>query len=116
MAEIYKNFINGKWVEAKSGKTFENRNPADRRDLIGLFPASGPEDVEGAVRGAGHALGEWGLGPGPPWGPTGASGLLLSPDRRQLGGKLQRCAGRASSGCLSRWAEKMARLSWKMLI
>ena len=65
MAELYKNFINGKWVEAKSGKTFENRNPADRRDLIGLFPASGPEDVEEAVSAARKAFAEWRLVPAP---------------------------------------------------
>ena len=65
MAELYKNFINGKWIEAKSGKTFENRNPADRRDLIGLFPASGPEDVEEAVSAARKAFGEWRLAPAP---------------------------------------------------
>jgi len=65
MAELYKNFINGKWVEAKSGKTFENRNPADRRDLIGLFPASGPEDVEEAVSAARNAFAEWRLAPAP---------------------------------------------------
>ena len=65
MAELYKNFINGKWVEAKSGKTFENRNPADRRDLIGLFPASGPEDVEEAVSADRKAFGEWRLAPAP---------------------------------------------------
>lgn len=65
MAELYKNFINGKWIEAKSGKTFENRNPADRRDLIGLFPASGPEDVEEAVSAAKKAFAEWRLVPAP---------------------------------------------------
>ena len=65
MAELYKNFINGKWIEAKSGKTFENRNPADRRDLIGLFPASGPEDVEEAVSAARNAFAEWRLVPAP---------------------------------------------------
>ncbi len=65
MAELYKNFINGEWIEAKSGKTFENRNPADRRDLIGLFPASGPEDVEEAVSAAKKAFAEWRLVPAP---------------------------------------------------
>ena len=65
MAELYKNFINGKWIEARSKKTFENRNPADRRDLIGLFPASGPEDVEEAVSAARNAFGEWRLVPAP---------------------------------------------------
>ena len=52
MAEVFKNYIDGAWVEAKSGKTFENRNPANRHDLIGLFPASSLEDVNGAVQAA----------------------------------------------------------------
>ncbi len=27
MPQKFQNFINGKWVDAKSGKTFENRQP-----------------------------------------------------------------------------------------
>ncbi len=65
MAELYKNHIDGKWVAAKSGKTFENRNPADRRDRIGLFPASGPEDMDEAVRAAKKAFARWRLVPAP---------------------------------------------------
>lgn len=65
MAERYKNYIDGKWVEAKSGRTFENRNPANRRDLIGLFPASDPEDVEAAVSAAKKAFAKWRLVPAP---------------------------------------------------
>src|SRR5574341_70572 len=65
MADRYENYINGKWVEAKSGRTFENRNPADRRDLIGLFPSSGPEDVDEAVRAAKKAFAKWRLAPAP---------------------------------------------------
>ena len=30
------NFIGGEWVTSSSGKTFENRNPADRDDLVGI--------------------------------------------------------------------------------
>ena len=46
MADLFKNYIDGEWVEAKSRKTFDNRNPANRHDLIGLFPASGGDDVD----------------------------------------------------------------------
>ena len=49
MADQYKNFIDGQWLTARSAKTFENRNPANRDDLIGLFPASSAEDVDAAV-------------------------------------------------------------------
>ena len=65
MAEIYKNHIEGKWVDAKSGRTFENRNPANRRDLIGLFPDSGPEDIDEAIGAAKKALPGWRLVPAP---------------------------------------------------
>src|SRR6266403_2908823 len=65
MAEVFKNYIDGAWVEAKSGKTFENRNPANRHDLIGLFPASGPDDVDAAVRAAKKAFAHWRLVPAP---------------------------------------------------
>ena len=33
------NYINGEWVPAASGKTFENHNPADTSDLVGRFAA-----------------------------------------------------------------------------
>lgn len=65
MPELYKNYIGGKWVAARSGKTFENRNPSDRRDLIGLFPSSGSEDVDEAVSAAKKAFAEWRLVPAP---------------------------------------------------
>jgi acyl-CoA reductase-like NAD-dependent aldehyde dehydrogenase len=55
----YQNFINGKHVAAKSGKTYENRNPADQDDLIGVFPQSGPEDVNTAVEAAKAAYPAW---------------------------------------------------------
>ena len=70
MGELYKNYIGGKWVEAKSGKTFENRNPANRSDLIGLFPASGREDVDEAVSAAKMAFLKWRLVPAPKRGET----------------------------------------------
>ncbi|HYP59190.1 MAG TPA: aldehyde dehydrogenase family protein, partial [Thermomicrobiales bacterium] len=46
---------------AKSGATFENRNPANRDDLIGRFAASGPDDVEAAIAAAAEAFESWRL-------------------------------------------------------
>ena len=65
MADQYKNFIDGQWLAARSAKTFENRNPANRDDLIGLFPASSAEDVDAAVRAAKKAFNSWRLVPAP---------------------------------------------------
>ena len=36
--EEFKNYIDGKWVKAISGKTFPNINPANQEDIIGNFP------------------------------------------------------------------------------
>ena len=65
MAKIFRNFINGKWCEAKSGKTFENRNPANWSEVIGVFPKSGKEDVDEAVNAARLAYEKWRLVPAP---------------------------------------------------
>jgi acyl-CoA reductase-like NAD-dependent aldehyde dehydrogenase len=59
------NFIGGQWVPARSGKTFENRNPADTSEVLGLFADSGPEDVELAVSAARDAARAWKALPAP---------------------------------------------------
>lgn len=61
----YQNYINGKWVDARSGRTFEDRNPANWDEVIGVFPKSGSEDVEEAVRAARAAFEKWRLVPAP---------------------------------------------------
>jgi len=65
VSKRYQNFIGGHWVDAKSGQTFENRNPANWSELIGTFPKSGKEDVEVAVRAARVAFEKWRLVPAP---------------------------------------------------
>jgi acyl-CoA reductase-like NAD-dependent aldehyde dehydrogenase len=65
MGERWANYIDGKWLGAHSGKTFENRNPANRNELLGLFPESGVEDVDAAVRAAKQAFPSWRLVPAP---------------------------------------------------
>jgi len=65
MTKKYQNFINGKWADANSGKTFENRNPANWSELIGTFPKSGKEEVNDAVRAARIAYEKWSLVPAP---------------------------------------------------
>ena len=63
--KIHKNFINGEWVEARAGRSFENRNPADHSELIGIFPSSIQEDVNDAVDAAKSAFAKWRLVPAP---------------------------------------------------
>ncbi|MDP1678455.1 MAG: aldehyde dehydrogenase family protein [Bacteroidota bacterium] len=65
MAQKFQNLINGKWVDAKSGRTFENRNPANWEEIVGIFPKSGKEDVDEAVKAARAAFEKWRLVPAP---------------------------------------------------
>src|SRR4030088_197764 len=63
--KVYKNFIDGEWVESSTGQTFENQNPADTRDVVGLFQKSGKADVDAAVEAAKQAYKKWRLVPAP---------------------------------------------------
>lgn len=57
--ESYRNFIDGTWAEPCSGAYTENRNPADQRELIGIFPKSDLDDVTLAYEAASNALPTW---------------------------------------------------------
>src|SRR5947199_7011582 len=59
MSEVFKNYIAGEWVPPRSGKTFANINPANTDEVVGLFQASGPEDVEAASDAAAKAQPAW---------------------------------------------------------
>ncbi|HKO58298.1 MAG TPA: aldehyde dehydrogenase family protein [Thermoanaerobaculia bacterium] len=61
----YHNYIDGRWVPSSSGKTFENRNPANREDLIGTFAESNADDLGAAVDAADRAFHAWRLTPAP---------------------------------------------------
>jgi len=63
--DVFRNFINGEWVESKSRQTFENRNPADTTDLVGIFQKSDAKDVKDAVDAAAEAYKKWRLVPAP---------------------------------------------------
>lgn len=61
----YANYIDGEWVKSRSGKVFENRNPANQDDLIGLFQDSTADDLSAAVDAAQKAYETWRLTPAP---------------------------------------------------
>lgn len=65
MSEVYKNFINGEWVSSHSGQTFENRNPANTDEVVGVFQKSDKVDVQNAIDAAKAAYKKWRLVPAP---------------------------------------------------
>ena len=55
----YQNFIGGEWVGAKSGQTFQNRNPADTREVVAQYPSSSGEEARQAIEAAAAAFPGW---------------------------------------------------------
>jgi alpha-ketoglutaric semialdehyde dehydrogenase len=68
MPEVFRNYINGEWVD---GPTFENRNPANTEEVVGLFVKGSAADVHRAADAAQAAFAGWAAMPGP------ARGALL---------------------------------------
>src|SRR5262245_19054919 len=62
---VFHNFVDGRWTASSSGSLFENRNPANRDDLIGVFQESTPADAEEAIHAAEGAYASWRLVPAP---------------------------------------------------
>jgi aldehyde dehydrogenase (NAD+) len=92
-AETFKNYIGGEWVG--SGKTFENRNPANTDEVVGLFSKGTAKDVADAAAAAAAAFPAWSAMPAP------ARGALLYKaadilDRKfeQLGAEMTREEGK----------------------
>ena len=53
------NLIGGEWVPAQSGRTFQNLNPADAREVVAEYPLSGSEDALAAIEAARDAFSQW---------------------------------------------------------
>lgn len=64
MADVCHNYIGGKWVPARSGRTFESLDPATGQ-VVGVCADSGPEDVGDAVAAAREAYPKWRKVPAP---------------------------------------------------
>ncbi len=64
MSQTFLNYIGGQWVPARSGRTFQNFNPATC-EVLGAFPDSGAEDLDAAVQAARAAMRGWQLTPAP---------------------------------------------------
>jgi len=56
--ESYKMWIEGKWVDADSGKTFLTHNPATG-EVVAEVPLAGASDVDKAVAAARKAFPAW---------------------------------------------------------
>ncbi|MFY7922701.1 MAG: aldehyde dehydrogenase family protein [Gemmatimonas sp.] len=95
MTTTFKNYIGGQWVAPSTGAWFENRNPANQDDLIGLFPASGTADIDAAVASATRGFERWKRTPAPARGDVlRRVGDLLAARKEELANIMTREMGK----------------------
>ncbi len=88
-------FIAGEWVDSVSGQTFESRNPADTRDLVGEFQTGTAADVARAIRAAEIAGVAWRRTPAPKRGEIlYRFGALLAEHKERLARAMTREMGK----------------------
>jgi aldehyde dehydrogenase (NAD+) len=63
--EFCKNFINGQWVESKSSKIVDRRNPANTDEVVARIPLSTREEMKEAIAAARAAFPGWRNTPAP---------------------------------------------------
>jgi aldehyde dehydrogenase (NAD+) len=91
----YGHFIAGEWCTSTSGATFDSRNPADTRDVIGRFAAGTPADVAMAIKAAETALPRWQRTPAPKRGEIlYRFGALMAEQKERLAQAMTREMGK----------------------
>jgi acyl-CoA reductase-like NAD-dependent aldehyde dehydrogenase len=65
-----KNYINGQWVPAESGKTARTTNPANWDEVVSEYPLASKADAQRAIEAACAAQPAWGALPPPSAGPS----------------------------------------------
>src|SRR4029077_20959864 len=64
-ATLCRNYINGEWVESKSPKIVERRNPANTDEVVARIPLSTREEMKEAIVAAKAAFPAWRNTPAP---------------------------------------------------
>ena len=81
--QVCRNFINGRWVESRSARSVERRNPANTDEVIGLVPLSTREEVREAIATARQAFPAWRDTPAPVRGRILAKAAVLMEEQKQ---------------------------------
>lgn len=83
--KTYQNYIGGRWVNARSGRTFTSINPAHKDRVLGALQASDQRDVDAAVQAAQAAFRNWRKTPAPARGEICLkAGLILEARKEEL--------------------------------
>ncbi|HEX8368147.1 MAG TPA: aldehyde dehydrogenase family protein [Pyrinomonadaceae bacterium] len=80
---VYRNFINGEWLESVSDEQTPNINPADINDVIGIIKLSTRDEARRAVEAAYNAFKGWKNTPAPTRGKIVAKFARLLEDYKE---------------------------------
>jgi len=78
-----KNYIGGRWVESRSGRKTERRNPADTSEVVSVAPLSTREEAREAVAAAKAAFPAWRETPAPVRGKAIARAAALMEQQKE---------------------------------
>ncbi len=83
--KTYKNYIGGRWVDSKTGRTFTSTNPAHKTQVLGVMQASDKRDADAAIDAAQKAFTAWRKTPGPTRGEICLrAGILIEQRKEEL--------------------------------
>ena len=80
---IYRNFIDGQWVESVSSRTAENINPANTDDVLGTIRQATRDEARRAVEAASGAFRDWRATPAPTRGRIVARAARLMEEHKE---------------------------------
>jgi aldehyde dehydrogenase (NAD+) len=63
--ETYQLFIDGQWISAADGATFDNQNPAQPDEIVGRFASATTHDAKRAIAAARQSAASWAATPAP---------------------------------------------------
>jgi aldehyde dehydrogenase (NAD+) len=83
MTVTIENYVDGEWVEAETGNTFETSNPAATDETVARVQQSSREDAVRAIEAASEAQEQWEATPGPDRGAVLKRTAELLADRKE---------------------------------
>ncbi len=122
MADVNLNYIGGRWVKSRSGRTFQSLNPAHKAQVLGVFQLSDARDVDDAIVAAQRAFSDWRHLPAPARGDILLrAGLLLEARKedlarlmtQEMGKVLKEARGDVQEAIdMAKYAAGLGRLPW----
>ncbi|HXZ11493.1 MAG TPA: aldehyde dehydrogenase family protein [Candidatus Sulfotelmatobacter sp.] len=83
IGQLCRNFINGEWVESKSPKIVERRNPANTDEVVARIPLSTREEMKHAIVAAKAAFPAWRDTPAPQRGKILFNAVRIMQDQKE---------------------------------